>query len=100
VREVVIPTLLFPRQGQNRKRSGIVNKQSLAKSDRILHRGRRELIHEAFDHKNIVSRSDAAPESRPDIRGLDPDIVDVEIGQRIGSRASSVTIDPTAPAAP
>ena len=44
----------------------------------------RELIHEAFDHKDIVSWSDAAPESRPDTRGLDPDIVDVDIRQRIG----------------
>ena len=61
-----------------------MTKQSLAISDRILLRGMRELIHEAFDHKNTVSRSDTTPESRPDTRGLDPNIVDVDIGQRIG----------------
>ena len=61
-----------------------MTKQSLAISDRILLRGVRELVHEAFDYKDIVGRSDAAPESRPDTRGLDPDIVDVDIGQRIG----------------
>ncbi len=59
-------------------------KQSLAVSDGILLRGVSELIYEAFDHKNIVSRSDAAPPRRPDTRGLDPDKVDVDIGQRIG----------------
>ncbi|SDR63667.1 hypothetical protein SAMN05519103_08891 [Rhizobiales bacterium GAS113] len=55
----------------------------VAQTCRILFRGMRELIHEAFDHKNIVSRSDAAPESRRDTRGLDTDIVDVDVRQRI-----------------
>ena len=59
-------------------------KQSLAISDGILLRSMRELIYEAFDHKNIVSRSDATPPRRPNTRGLDPDKVDVDIGQCIG----------------
>ena len=59
-------------------------KQSLAKSDWILLRGVSELIYEAFDHKNVVSRPDAAPPRRPDTRGLDLDIVDVDVRQRVG----------------
>ena len=54
-------------------------KQSLAISDGILLRRMRELIYEAFDHENIVSRSDAAPPGRLYTRGLDPDKVDVDI---------------------
>src|SRR3954451_5235166 len=78
------PPCFFRGKGQNSKCSWIVTEQSLAISKRILLRGMRELIHEAFDHKDIVSWSDAAPEGRPDTRGLDLDIVDVDIGQLIG----------------
>lgn len=67
--EGVIPTLLFRRKRQNSERSRIVAKQSLAIGDGILLRGMSELIYEAFDHKNIVGRSDAAPPRRPDTRG-------------------------------
>ena len=75
-----------------------MTEQSLAISNRILLRGMRELIHEAFDHKNIVSWSDAAPESRPDTRGLDPDIVDVDIGNligRLGRRFDGIEMNPS-----
>ena len=81
----MIPTLLFPRRG--------TEQQALADCDQAIpcekqqdpaSRGMREFIHEAFDHENVVSWSDAAPPRRPDTGGLDPDIVDVDIGQCIG----------------
>ena len=58
--------------------------QRFAISDGILLRRVRQLVHEAFDHKDVVGWSDAAPESRPNTRGLDLDIVDVDVRQRVG----------------
>ena len=84
VREVVIPTCFFCSKRQNSERSRIMAEQRLAISDGILLRRVRQLVHEAFDHKDVVGWSDAAPESRPNTRGLDPDIVDVDVRQRVG----------------
>src|SRR3954447_4790664 len=79
------PFRFFRGKRQNSKCSRIVAKQSLAISDRILLRGMRKFIYEAFDHKNIVSWSDSAPPRCPDTWWLDPDKVDVDIWEVNGA---------------
>jgi len=52
-------------------------------SDRILLRRRRQFVHEAFCHKDIVRRPDAAPEGRRNARRLHPHIFDVQVREGI-----------------
>jgi hypothetical protein len=52
--------------------------------DRILLRRGRQLVDEAFDHKDIVRRPDAAPEGGWNAGGLDPQILDAQVREVIG----------------
>jgi hypothetical protein len=53
-------------------------------SDRILLRRVRQVVHEAFDHKDVAGWSDAIARKPSEHQGLDPDIVDVDVRQRVG----------------
>ena len=52
--------------------------------DRILLRRGRQLVDEAFGHKDIVRRPDAAPEGGRNAGGLDPQILDAQVREGIG----------------
>jgi hypothetical protein len=52
--------------------------------DRVLLRGRCQLVHEAFHHENVVGRPDTAPERRWNARRFDAQILDVHVRQRVG----------------
>ena len=51
--------------------------------DRILLRRRRQLVHEAFGHEDVVRRPDAAPEGGRNARRLHPHIFDVQVREGI-----------------
>ena len=51
--------------------------------DRILLRRSRKFIDEAFGHEDIVRRPDAAPEGGRNARRFHPQILDVQVRQRI-----------------
>ena len=51
--------------------------------DRILLRRRRQFVHEAFGHEDIVRRPDAAPEGGRNARRFHPHILDVHVREGI-----------------
>ena len=78
------PAGLLRREREDRLGARRLVEQREPVGDRILLRGRRKLVHEAFDHEDGVRRPDAAPERRRNPRRLDPQILDMEVRQRVG----------------
>src|SRR5262249_51972413 len=64
---------------EDRFRAGGLVEESEPIGDRVLLRRRRQLVDEAFGHKHIVRRPDAAPERDRNARRLDPHILDMHV---------------------
>jgi hypothetical protein len=59
--------------------AGVLVEESPAILDRVLLRRRRQLVDEAFGHKDVVRRPDAAPERRRNAGRFHPQILDMQV---------------------
>src|SRR5712671_199141 len=78
------PAGLFRSKVKDRFGARRLVEQSPTIVDRILLLRRRQFVHEAFNNKYSVGRTDTAPESSLNTRGFHPHILDVHVRKRIG----------------
>ena len=83
LRQRLSPAGLFRGKLEDGLGAGRLVEESQPIGDRILLRRRRQFVHEAFGHEDIVRRPDAAPEGGRNARRLHPHILDVHVREGI-----------------
>src|ERR1700730_9824681 len=82
-RQELSPAGLFRGKIEDGFGAGRFVKESSPIGDRILLRRRGQFVNEAFGHKDIVRRADAAPEGRRNARRFHPQILDMHVREGI-----------------